>query len=126
MSGPEFAVGGRTRRTKGEPMLLAVVAEPRGVRTLVHLPKDQPAQLEAMKTILGGFLECVTLIPNEPQLLMWCNDDGHALDLPPNPFASLIAVAYTPIVLGNILLTGGADANGDITTLDQKWIHTLI
>jgi len=123
-SGAESVTDSRTTRGGRDPSLLAIVAESRGVRSLVKLPRESGAQLEAMKDIIGGFLEAVT-IDAVPTIIMWCNEDGYSLDLRPNAFATMLAGGRS-LILGNVIFTGGPDANGDITSIDSHWIETLI
>ena len=105
--------------------LRVVVIEPNGARRVEFVPRELNEQVRKMHDLVGGYLEAVRLIMSPP-MIMWCNDDGHALGLMPNAFASLIAVAYTPVVLGTVVLSGDSDRNGDMTSLANHWIDQLV
>lgn len=105
--------------------IAAVLVPTSGPPVKLDLPTDNAEQLRVLQEHIGGFIEAVMMATNPP-IVMFCNEDGHALDLPPNAFATAIAVAYTPIVLGNVVLTGPADRNGDTTALDPRWVDQLV
>jgi len=106
-------------------MIRALVIEPSGFRYVYRLSENLQIQSEQMKSILGGWLEPLSIVSEHP-FIIWCNEEGYRLDLPFNPLASLIAIAYTPVILGNAILTGPPDANGDITALHKSLVNVLL
>jgi hypothetical protein len=78
--------------------------------------------LRTMQSIVGGYLEAVYMMHDQdgtPQVIMWCNEDGKLKDLPVNRRATAFWYALNggstgDSLCGTVILTGGADENGDI------------
>lgn len=77
---------------------------------------------DALSAVLGGYLEAA---PSVDQVTVWCNEEGKALGLPINGAASIVwATLFDRFgcydsgdhLAGNVVFTGGVDANGE--TLD--------
>ncbi|QJW38696.1 DUF3846 domain-containing protein [Cellulosimicrobium protaetiae] len=69
--------------------------------------------LSHLQSAVGGFVDVVRLGPN---LDMWVNDDGFALELPRNVAATGIAWHYGfrhQIYVGPAVFTGGVDEEGE-------------
>jgi hypothetical protein len=83
---------------------------------------DTPDLLSVMQGIVGGYVEAVSLTPN---VTLWCNEDGIAAGLPANVIATFVwhktfwpRVDSNHSIVGNVILTGGSDENGDVLGID--------
>jgi len=80
-----------------------------------------------IKTAVNGYIECVHL----PSLGvdMWLNEEGKLNGLPRNAFGSLLWVreyGLTDLMVGDIILTGGADDEGETLGLTDTQLEKLI
>lgn len=75
--------------------------------------------LADFQRIVGGYVETVTL--PDIDTVIWLNEDGKLLGLPANRVATLLAkdAGLMPgdVIVGDVVVTGGADDNGDETDL---------
>lgn len=81
-----------------------------------------PTQLSAR---LRGYYETIPL----PDAVGWVNEEGKFRDFPPNERATRIAqhALFThDWIAGDMIITGGADPNGDVTDLVAEWITANI
>ena len=72
---------------------------------------------------VGGMIECVGLSENED---LWCNDNGISERLPLNMIASAIyseAFGAGNPILGDVIITGGADDEGETLGLSDELIE---
>ena len=79
-----------------------------------------------IKEAVDGYFDCIR-IPSIG-VDMWVNDEGKILELDPNPFGTALWVheyGMTDIVMGNIIITGGADEEGETLGLTQDQINAL-
>lgn len=79
---------------------------------------------EDINRIVGGYFEAI----NVPDIgVMWLNEDGKRLRLPANPSALLLArnagLTPTDVIVGDVVLTGGADDEGETLPLGE---HALL
>jgi hypothetical protein len=68
--------------------------------------------LATLQKAVGGLVQAIDL----GEFTMWCNDEGKMLSLPHNPYGQAFwTVAYgnTDYIVGDIVLTGGADSEGE-------------
>lgn len=80
-----------------------------------------------IRETVGGPFDCVTL--RQLGLTMWVHDEGKLLDQPLNPFGTILWNAEfnsTDVIVGNILITGGTDAEGNTLGLSQEFIDTVL
>ena len=95
----------------------------------ITIPADGPAaigtvsqDITTLQGIVGGYIEAVYAMHDEygqPNVIIWCNEDGMRLDLPINRRATAFwyALAGGPtgnVLRGTVLLTGGDDGEGDM------------
>jgi hypothetical protein len=65
---------------------------------------------------------------------MWCNEEGKMMSLPHNPFGQAFWETAFPVsefgrtdyIVGDIVLTGGADDEGDTLGLTTEEIELLL
>lgn len=94
--------------------------------TVLYIPADANAATEvrdvdlsvSANEMVGGWFEHVVL---PGHLVMWCNEDGHALALPPNRRASQVA---TLAIRGNVFVTGPT-IGGDSASLTERELEQL-
>lgn len=69
--------------------------------------------LDTLQTAVGGWVQAIDLATD---LTMWCNEEGKLVGLPHNPYAQHMwdkaFGAQTDYIVGDIVLTGGADDEG--------------
>jgi len=77
--------------------------------------------LKTLQQSVGGRIQAVDIFAN---LTMWCNEEGKILNLPHNPCAQFIWDSafgmHTDYIVGDVVLTGGADDEGEITALSPE------
>ena len=76
---------------------------------------------------VGGMIEAVTL-PNG--LTLWVNEEGKMDGLPVNDYATRLFVsafgAGVDIIVGNAIVTGGTDDEGETLGLTNEQIKSLV
>lgn len=111
----------RYNRLKGETMRGIVID--RKVKTVELLDKEW--SLEEIQEILGGYLEQVT--PPMVDLNMFVNEDGISLALQQwkMPFMKRGQAGLVPY-LGNAVILGAADDEGELTGLEKEQAESLL
>lgn len=81
---------------------------------------------EVLQKAVGGRFEHVQL---NPELSLWCNEDGIFESLKVNPTACQLWDAVfgigTGVILGDVILTGGADDEGNTLGLSDKMLALI-
>jgi hypothetical protein len=82
---------------------------------------------ELIREGVGGWIECVAL----PELNadMWVNEEGKLVGLPFNASGTALWVSHyglTDIILGDIVITGGADDEGDTIGLTEEALAKVL
>jgi hypothetical protein len=76
--------------------------------------------LESLQTEVDGWVQAVDL----DGLTLWCNEEGKMNGLSHNPYAQglwdAVYGAETDYIVGDIVLTGGTDEEGEIIPLTQN------
>jgi hypothetical protein len=98
-------------------MITGLVVAPDATVTPIELggPDDG---LGAMQRAVGGYIEALP-IPLDPPLILWANEDGLALHLPINSWATMF-VGDT--IVGTVILTGGPDGLGGVRSIPEMWL----
>lgn len=92
----------------------------------VEQDTDEFVSYATLSRAVGGMIEAVTL-PNG--LTLWVNEEGKLDGLPVNEYATRLFVsAYgaVDIIVGNVIITGGADENGETLGLTDKQVAELV
>ena len=101
----------------------AVVINTDGEKSVVEF--EFANSYKTLSNAVGGYIECVGLEGAD----MWCNENGIAEGLPLNMVASAIyseAFGVSNPILGNVIITGGADEEGETLGLtDEQVAHWL-
>jgi hypothetical protein len=90
--------------------------------TLTELDLDAPeGSLKVLQTAVGGYVQAIDLNPN---VTMWVNEEGKLDGLPLNFHGTMFwAASYgfgTDQIVGDIVLTGGVDDEGDTLGLSPE------
>ena len=95
-----------------------------------NIPNDfEKAEYEYLKSSVGGYIESVPLESPTDNLTMWCNEEGKLDGLPVNFAAThLWELSYgkTDIIMGDIVITGGADEDGETLGLTKEQEEKLL
>jgi hypothetical protein len=79
--------------------------------------------LDFLQSFVGGWVQVVPLSGSLSGLSMWLNEEGKFSDLPLNELATAIwedSYGKTDFIVGNVLITGGEDYDGEIETLTSE------
>jgi hypothetical protein len=82
--------------------------------------------LNKLQTAVGGWVQAIDLASD---LSMWCNEEGKLTGLPHNPYAQYmwdkVFGAHTDYLVGDIVLTGGTDSEGETIGLTQEQVDIM-
>lgn len=85
-----------------------------------------PNSYEVLSGAVGGLIECVQL---NPKLNLWVNEEGKLTGLPYNSVATRLWEAVfgfgTGVIVGDAILTGGTDSEGDTLGLDETTLKLI-
>jgi hypothetical protein len=79
--------------------------------------------LDFLQSFVGGWVQVVPLAGSLAGLSMWLNEEGKFSDLGLNELATAIwedSYGATDFIVGNVLITGGEDYDGEITSLTSE------
>ena len=83
--------------------------------------------LELLQKAVGGYVQAINL---DDTLTLWCNEEGKMMNLPHNKKAQIlwdnVFGSGTDYIVGDIVLTGGADDEGEIIGLTDEQINNLV
>jgi len=97
----------------------AVIISTEGHKSVVEFEFGKSYQL--LSDAVGGMIECVSLEDAD----LWCNENGIAEGLDLNMIASAIysdAFNASNPILGNVIITGSVDAEGETLGLTDKQV----
>lgn len=102
-------------------MIRALQITTEGKTEIITLLPD--TQLEQVQKAVGGLVQAIGL---DDDLTMWLNEEGKILKLPHNPMAQHLWDNQfgegTDYIVGNMVLTGGADSEGETMSLSDKQV----
>jgi hypothetical protein len=105
----------------------AVVINADGEKSVVEFEFRKSYQL--LSDTVGGMIECVglgsSIVEKQRNADLWCNENGIAENLPLNLIASAIysdAFNGNNPILGNVIITGGVDDEGETLGLTEKQV----
>lgn len=110
---------------------LALTIHPDSTIRQIDLDQDESTSLQILQSEVEGFVTTLELEPYSPPasgLTCWSNDEGlftHADQ--PNPIATVLLAFFgiDSALVGPVVLTGGADDNGDTLPLEKAWIDAV-
>jgi hypothetical protein len=97
----------------------AVIISTEGHKSVVEFEFGKSYQL--LSDAVGGMIECVSLKDAD----LWCNENGIAEGLDLNMIASAIysdAFNASNPILGNVIITGSVDAEGETLGLTDEQV----
>lgn len=111
-----------------EIMKKALAITTLGETTIIDLADGS---LEKLQNAVGGYVQAVDLSEG---VTMWCNEEGKMMNLPHNPFGQTFwEIAFpvsefgrTDYIVGDIVITGGVDDEGDTLGLTSEEIDELM
>jgi len=87
---------------------------------VLDLSSNEYAQL---RDAVGGLIQPVDL---KPDLTLWCNEEGKLINgMEVNVIGTHLyekSYAMTDVIMGNIVLTGGTDDEGETLPLPSTWL----
>jgi hypothetical protein len=93
-----------------------------GTEELFEYDPASVFSLDLLQEKVGGLIQAAPVI--DRQLTMYCNEDGKHLGLPLNERASdLLGPANPDFIVGDVVLVGAPDEDGDDTTLPASLIE---
>jgi hypothetical protein len=81
--------------------------------------------LTKLQDAVGGWVQAVDLTED---VTLWCNEEGKMNGLPFNAIATSLWIdkfGETDIIVGDVVLTGGADDEGELLTLTAEALDRL-
>ncbi|MFM8798702.1 MAG: DUF3846 domain-containing protein [Fluviibacter sp.] len=93
-------------------------------------PLDLDSGCEALQAEVGGSFDLVTSATGETSF--WVNDEGKLTGLPINTVATILLYRLNPVfrgkdfLCGPVVLTGGADENGNTLSLSKEAATAII
>ena len=78
--------------------------------------------LERLQEAVEGYVQAIDL---SDELTIWCNEEGKMLNLCHNPYGQAFwekSYGRTDYIVGNIVLTGGTDSEGETLGLTDEQI----
>ena len=81
--------------------------------------------LKEMQNFVGGYVECIGI---ERPFMMWLNEEGKLEGQKLNEVASELAFSHISVsdyIAGNVVITGGADMDGETLPLSYDDISFL-
>lgn len=84
---------------------------------------------DALSDAVGGYIEAICLYSGQGNAVMYCNEDGKAMNLAPNMMATYLAHCYAGIsewdaVCGTVAIVGWPDDEGNDTD-PPEWIKNI-
>jgi|LauGreDrversion4_2_1035121.scaffolds.fasta_scaffold673112_1 hypothetical protein len=87
------------------------------------------AEYQYLKSSVGGYIQAVPLEKPVDDLTMWCNEEGKIDGLPFNFVATYLwelSYGKTDLIMGDIVITGGADDEGETLGLTKEQEDKLL
>jgi hypothetical protein len=101
-----------------------IIIKTTGETEVVNFGSDS---LSVLQKAVGGWVQAIDLNNN---LTLWVNEEGKLEDLPHNALAQhffdLRFGTGADIIVGDAVLTGGTDSNGDTLGLDDDALKNLV
>lgn len=102
-------------------MIRALQITTEGKTEIINLLPN--TQLEQVQKAVGGLVQAIGF---DDDLTMWLNEEGKMLKLPHNPMAQYLWDNQfgegTDYIVGDMVLTGGADSEGETISLSDKQV----
>jgi len=109
----------------GSQMAKAVKITTWGDKEVVEF--NNSTSYNVLREAVGGWIEQVWF--DEYNFTLWVNEEGKLEGLPQNPIATALWVDEydkTDVVVGNVIITGGADDDGNTLGLTDEQVEFLL
>jgi hypothetical protein len=97
---------------------------------VVEMPTDtSTAEYNFLSASVGGWIEMVSLVDDLDGIVLWVNEEGKINNLDYNPLATVIwetCFGFTDVIVGNAVLTGGTDDEGETLPLTDEQVKTIL
>lgn len=96
---------------------------------VAQMPANSTEEYNFLSTAVGGWIEMVSLVDDLAGIVLWVNEEGKIDQLPYNPLATTIwetCFGFTDVIVGNAVLTGGSDEDGETLPLTNKQVETIL
>ena len=103
----------------------AVIIKTDGTKSVVEFEVGNSYNL--ISQAVGGWIEVVGL--DKRQADLWVNEEGKLKGLPQNPIATSLFMeehGRMDVIVGNVIITGGTDENGDTLGLTPEQVDNFI
>jgi Domain of unknown function (DUF3846) len=103
----------------------AVIIKTDGTKEVVEFEIGKSYDL--LSKSVEGWIECVSLVSRNAD--MWVNEEGKLNGLPENHQATALWVeeyGMTDIIVGNIIITGGVDHEGETLGLSDEQVSEFM
>ena len=81
--------------------------------------------LSKMQAVVDGWVQCVDM---SEHVSLWCNEEGKMVGLPVNQVGTSVWIhqyGETDVIVGNIVLTGGTDDEGELLSLTPEALEAV-
>jgi hypothetical protein len=89
---------------------------------------SEEGEYDFLSGAVGGWIQSVPLVNDFDELNLWCNEEGKLNGLPLNALATELgenSYGKTDMIVGNAVITGGADDEGETMGLTQEQMDKL-
>lgn len=103
-----------------------IVLKANGDSMVITFETDLGAQINR---IVGGYFESIVLRTEHGDIDMWLNEEGKILGLPINGYATELFHMFfsnRDVIVGDVLLTGGVDRDGNTIGLTQEQVNAFL
>jgi len=82
-----------------------------------------------LQELVGGWIEAI--YSGDPTITLWGNDEAKLIGMEPNAVATAVWWLTTPeargqdIICGPVVITGGADDEGDTLSLPEEFLDVV-
>lgn len=106
-----------------------VVIETDGSVKVDQMPAGGSAEYQYLNTAVAGWIQCVDLDEALEGVTIWVNEEGKMEGLPYNALATLVwetSYGFTDVIVGNAVLTGGTDDDGETLGLTDEQVAKIL
>jgi Domain of unknown function (DUF3846) len=89
---------------------------------------EEKPDLRKMQDVVGGYIEAVRMSDTYYGSIMWLNEEGKLKGLEPNVIATMMVsdIIAPDYIVGNVLITGDEDKEGEIMQLTDEQMTVLM
>ena len=94
-----------------------------------QMPSTSPDEYNFLNTAVAGWIQAVPLAEDLEGITLWVNEEGKMNGLPYNQLATYLwemSYGFTDVIVGNAVLTGGTDDEGETLPLTDEQVSKLV